>query len=365
MLAAAEDVAAEHGARSPAAWLAHRTRADHAPAARQGRLAEALDARWHQLGEALVEGRASVAQAETITRALDALPDTVAPEVLVKAEAHLVAAAAAHTPTQLRVLGRKVLEVVAPEVYEDHERVLLEAEEARAARRTSLTMRVNGDGTTDIALRLPDAAAERLRVYLEAYTSPRQHGRDPTRSGPVPALGAAVERRPYPVRLGQAFCALLEHLPATVLPIHGGTATTMIVTIDWPSSSHGTGVAQLATGGQISAGQARRLACTAGIIPLVLGGKSQPLDLGRTRRLFSPDQRKALVVRDRQCRVEGCTIPAAWCEAHHYTTPWTRGGRTDLADGILLCSHHHHRIHQTRYHHQLLPNGDIQLHLRR
>jgi hypothetical protein len=176
---------------------------------------------------------------------------------------------------------------------------------------------------------------------------------------------ATVDRRPYPVRLGQAFCSLLEHLPAQILPSHGGTATTMIVTIDLTQLVAGTGVAQLATGGQISASQARRLACTAGLIPLVLGGASQPLDLGRTRRLFSPDQRKALIVRDRQCRVEGCTIPAAWCEAHHYGTPWSRGGRTDLADGMLLCSHHHHRIHQTRYHHQLLPSGDVRLHLRR
>jgi hypothetical protein len=262
-------------------------------------------------------------------------------------------------------LGRKVLQVVAPQTYEDHERVLLEAEEAAAARRTSLRMRVNGDGTTDIALRLPDASAERLRVYLEAYTSPRQPARPHPRHGSAPALGAAVERRPYPVRLGQAFCSLLEHLPAQVLPSHGGTATTMIVTIDLTQLVAGTGVSQVAAGGQIYTSQARRLACTAGIIPLVLGGKSQPLDLGRTRRLFSPDQRKALIVRDRQCRVEGCTIPAAWCEAHHYTTPWPRGGRTDLADGILLCSHHHHRIHDTRYDHQLLPSGDIRLHLRR
>ena len=34
----------------------------------------------------------------------------------------------------------------------------------------------------------------------------------------------------------------------------------------------------------ISAGTARRLACEAGIIPAVLGGKSQVLDLGRKRR---------------------------------------------------------------------------------
>ena len=57
----------------------------------------------------------------------------------------------------------------------------------------------------------------------------------------------------------------------------------------------------------------------------------------------------------------GCDIPAAWCEAHHLI-PWTKGGKTDLADGVLLCSHHHHRAHDDRYLHDRLPNGDIRFH---
>jgi predicted restriction endonuclease len=74
--------------------------------------------------------------------------------------------------------------------------------------------------------------------------------------------------------------------------------------------------------------------------------------------LFSPAQRKALRLRDRECRVEGCTVPATWCEAHHLK-PWALGGRTDLDHGVLLCSHHHHRAHDTRYLANRLPNGDI------
>lgn len=119
-----------------------------------------------------------------------------------------------------------------------------------------------------------------------------------------------------------------------------------------------------ATEGQITAAHARRLACTAGILPAVLGGASEILDLGRTRRLFTPAQRKALRLRDRECRAEGCTIPGAWCEAHH-TTPWTHGGKTDLADGVLLCHHHHHRAHHTDHTTERLPNGDLRYHRRR
>ena len=67
----------------------------------------------------------------------------------------------------------------------------------------------------------------------------------------------------------------------------------------------------------ITAAQARRLACSAQIIPAVLGADSELLDLGRSRRLFSKAQRRALLLRDTTCRAEGCDIPGTWSEAHH------------------------------------------------
>ena len=77
-----------------------------------------------------------------------------------------------------------------------------------------------------------------------------------------------------------------------------------------------------------------------------------------------PGQRKALLIRDQTCRAEGCDIPGTWAEAHHLD-PWSTGGSTDLANGILLCSHHHHRAHDTGYRTDRLPNGDIRFHRRR
>jgi hypothetical protein len=96
----------------------------------------------------------------------------------------------------------------------------------------------------------------------------------------------------------------------------------------------------------------------------VLGGESEVLDLGRSSRLFSPAQRKAMAVRDRRCRTEGCTVPAAWCEAHHATKPWAHGGLTNIADGVLLCAWHHHRAHDPRYDARRLPDGDYRFHRR-
>jgi hypothetical protein len=130
----------------------------------------------------------------------------------------------------------------------------------------------------------------------------------------------------------------LEQLPAQGLPCQGGTATQVLVVIDYDTLVSGVhGVAQTSTGDVLTAGEARRLACTAGIIPVVLGGKSEILDQGRSSRLFKGPLRIALDVRDRHCRAEGCDIPAAWCEAHHDREPWASGGRTRLQDGLLLC----------------------------
>jgi hypothetical protein len=387
VVAAAGDVAADDGARDVAAWLGAEVNADRGVARRELRLAHALDIRWSQVREALARGDLSVAQAEMIVQALEALPGEVGLEVRDLAEKHLVAQAADFGPRELRILGRRVLDVVAPEVGEEHERRLLEAEERRARRRVRVTARRNGDGTTAVNSVLPDPVADRLLAYLHAYTAPRRHGAgvfgDPSadaaaQEGAAHAgadAGAVATRDddegkgpwahlPYPVQLGHAMCALLEHLDPSRLPIHGGDATTVVVTIDLETLRSGLGTATLPDGSPVTAGEARRMACTAGIIPAVLGGASQPLDLGRSRRLFSAAQRTALGQRDRHCRAVGCDIPARWCEAHH-RRPWSEGGRTDLVDGELLCVHHHHRIHDPAYHHDRLPDGSVRFHRRR
>ncbi|RII42655.1 HNH endonuclease [Galactobacter valiniphilus] len=89
------------------------------------------------------------------------------------------------------------------------------------------------------------------------------------------------------------------------------------------------------------------LLCDASIQMLLQDPGGIPLKLGRTRRTFSKDQRRVLAARDRHCRAPGCEIPAKWCEVHH-VTPWNQGGKTDVDNGILLCSFHHHEIDRGR-----------------
>ena len=354
VMANAGEVAETTADHSVATWLATETRTD--PRARAGELALArsLDRRWARVATALADGSVNLAQARVITHALEDLPEReVGPEAVARAEEALVGYAEHYGPVQLRRLGRRILEVAAPEMCEEAEGRALEAEERRAASVSSLSLRRLGDGTTRISGRLADAVADRLRTYLDAYTSPRHRG-----------LGEG-DSVPPRRRLAEAFVAFLENADPDRMPLHGGDATTVLVTIDLTTLQSDLAGVGLVGPEPIGAAAVRRLACTAEIIPVVLGGKSEVLDLGRSRRLYTRGQRKAMAVRDQHCRAEGCTVPAAWCEAHHANQPWSKGGRTDLADGALLCSWHHHRAHDPRYDARRLPNGDFRFHPRR
>ena len=155
----------------------------------------------------------------------------------------------------------------------------------------------------------------------------------------------------------------IETYPADALPTSGGTTATVVVTMGLDTLLGGIAAASLDTGTRITAGEARRLACEAGIVPAVLGGASQVLDLGRTRRFHTPAQRLALALRDGGCTAEGCDLPPAACHAHH-DTPWSRGGPTNLDDARLLCHRHHRVIHDARYDTTRLPDGTVRFHRR-
>ncbi len=354
VLAASGEAADQAGARDVGAWAAHLTHADFAPSRADARLASALDRSWQQVAAGMADGTVSVAHARVVVHALEALPDDLDPNIVAKAEGHLVELCHQFTPTEVRRLGRRILEVVAPDIVDAEEAKALEKEEQRARETCRLTLKPIGDGSTRLSGVLPDADATRLRTYLEAYTSPRKD--DHT------VLGEE-DRIPYRRKLGHAFCALLEHLNPAKLPQHGGDTTTVMVTIGLDALRHDLGTGAILGGEPLSATAIRRLACEANIIPVVLGGKGEILDLGRSRRLFSPAQRKAMRLRDQHCRAEGCSVPARWCEAHHWI-PWSKGGKTDLDDGVLGCSFHHHLLHDPRYTHEILPNGDIRFHRR-
>ncbi|WP_164519608.1 HNH endonuclease signature motif containing protein, partial [Nocardioides ferulae] len=193
-----------------------------------------------------------------------------------------------------------------------------------------------------------------FKTALHAHTSPRLDHHHEVADG-LPRLDPDTgERIPHDQLLGLAFCALTEHIPTDKLPTQGRTPVNVVATIDHDKLRHDLGAAGLSTGDQISISQLRRLACEHSLLPAVLDGESQVLDLGRSQRLFTGPQRIAMGLAHHQCQARGCTVPAAWCEAHH-KNPWAQGGNTDLADGALLCPWHHHRDYDQAW----APDGTV------
>ncbi len=119
-----------------------------------------------------------------------------------------------------------------------------------------------------------------LGKAVQAFAAPR-------RQDPGAWLDAEGRKVPYPVLLGQAFAELVEHLPVDKLPQAGGVAAIVAITMELDKLKTGLGAGTLDTGTPMSAGQIRRLACNAGLVPAVLGTRSVPLDLGRKRRLHT------------------------------------------------------------------------------
>jgi hypothetical protein len=128
------------------------------------------------------------------------------------------------------------------------------------------------------------------------------------------------------------------------------TLTDSLRTAQNGTAQNGTaqnGTAQIDGAEQpISAATARKLAADADIIPLVLGGNSEILDLGRKRRLFTRAQKLALIDRDGGCAWSHCNKPPAYTEVHHLRWWKKHAGLTNLLNGVLLCSAHHHLLHR-------------------
>ncbi len=296
-----------------------------------------------------------------IVAALEALPGDLDTTVRERAEEVMVAYAAEHDPATLRILGHALLEAVAPDLVEAAEQSRLEKEEATARASTRLTMSKDGHGKVFGRFTIPEAQAAMLKKALWALASPRHRA-----AAAVHGAGAETESgvaRPSPEKMGHAFCALIEALPADRLPQAGGMDATMSVICELATLQTGLGFARLDTGELISASQARRLACNAKILPIVMNGPSQVLDVARAQRFHTRPMRHGANVRDGGCTTEGCDWPPGMCEMHH-DEPWAEGGTTDLDHARLLCPHHHHRIHDPRYTHEITTNNKVRFHRR-
>ena len=116
-----------------------------------------------------------------------------------------------------------------------------------------------------------------------------------------------------------------------------------------------SGAALEDSGESVSMATVERFVCDSGVIGIRFDSDGQVVNVGRDQRLFTERQRIGLAVRDGGCRFPGCDRPPSWCEAHHINQ-WARDhGRTDIADGVLLCRRHHLLVHNAGW--QIGRNG--------
>jgi hypothetical protein len=249
-----------------------------------------------------------------------------------------------------------MLDVVSKELADQHEADQLEQEEKRAEALTYMQLWDNADGTVSGRFTIPELDGQMLRAALERLTSPRRffknHAGEMEEDESVSTGGLGLS---WTERLGMGFTELIEHLPTDGF---GAFAADMVVKVDLQHLHDGLGSAELDTGIQVSASQARRLSCEAGIIPAVLGGRSEVLDWGRKLRLHTSIQRAAKSLTYNSCATAGCDRPFAWCEIHHPKW-WSKGGRTDLENAVPLCGFHHRRAHDGEFELEFLPGGEV------
>ncbi|WP_457254658.1 DUF222 domain-containing protein [Pedococcus sp. P5_B7] len=373
------DVASDAGMTGTAVWLAARSRRDGASTAREVRLATALDGGLPATRQALSVGDLSTEHALVIATTAQQLPAGLDDTQRAAIEQSLVAVGKRVDPAALRRKARRALESARRSQAEvdAHEDAVLRSEEERALAATRLTLHDNHDGTTTGHFTVPTLAGQILTKVIQQIASPRRFAQQAARDareraaaqggsqgGSLTADQVAeatwdafrAEDLDWSQKYGRAFVELLEHLPTDHLS--GKVAATVLVTLDHDTLKTSLGAAHLDTGHDISASEARRLACGAGLVPAVLDGDWQPLDLGRTQRFFTEAQRVALAKTYDTCAAQDCDRPYAWTE-HHHQDPWASGGLTNLDNAVPLCGFHHRRIHHPGFRHRIThdPGG--------
>ncbi len=299
-------------------------------------------ARFPRLEAEALQGRVGFSQATTISQVLCKLPDDLATSQVEQAEEMMIEFADQFDSAGLAQLSRHLVEVVDPIGADEREAKRLERELKTARVGRHLNYYSDGHGSTLIRGSLPTLDAEPFVKLVEAYAQ------DAKRTG-LDRLDPLSETVTPAMRRADGLCALAAaHQQGQLAPSNGGDRPRIVVTVRHDQLHDDCAAAGvLDSGERLTAGQLRLLACDAEILPAVLGGDSEILDVGRAQRLVTTPIRAALALRDRGCIFPGCDAPASICHAHHLV-PWWAGGSTALSNLALLCPHHHGLVEPSR-----------------
>ena len=320
----------------------------------------AMLARRPVVQDAAATGAITMGQAHAIHDVLENLPGTLDDVQKEHAEQLLLGAAERVGADKLRTMTDAILDTVAPDAKDTPEQrqTKLELRDARASRRRCLRFDAPSDGSITFRGSLPLIDGTRLKNLVDAIAA-RDYRSAKDATDRV-RLAASLDQRLADALMTVVTAAEQQtsggsrtggpgvdpgdqkgsHGQQNVsIPVGGAQISVLIQESDLYDRATAAGM--LPDGAQLSTGELRRLMCDAGMLPVVLGGAGQILDLGRERRLASPALRHAVGLRDGHCAFPGCTVPILRCELHHII-PWQLGGPTSLSNLVALCARHHH-----------------------
>ena len=215
----------------------------------------------------------------------------------------------------------------------------------------------NRDGMTQIAGELDPEWGQTVLTHLQRVSDElfRRDHQDHPADSPVP-----VDERSNEHRLAEALVETCQRAEGQDHPTSSHDRVICTLTLqDLFGQDHDGPGPTMNDGTPVPAGVARRMACHAGIIPLVLGGESIPLDLGRAKRIATPGQRLALGALWSTCSFADCRRPFDWCEIHHVKPFHAAGGhgKTNLTELTPVCRHCHDLSHTTGWQFDKLADG--------
>ncbi|MDQ4138530.1 MAG: HNH endonuclease [Actinomycetota bacterium] len=302
------------------------------------------------VGRAVAAGALQVSAADAIRIGLGTPSETVTVAQLTAAAERLVAEAGSLNADQLLKRARALRDEI------DADGIAAREAARHAQRSFKVFKRADGMIKGDFLLAPESGGAELLETF-ELITSPRRGGPrfvDPAEQERAQRL-VEDERSTEQISADSLVALLRLGVAADPGAIVGvkKPAVRVLTTVQPDSTGRtGAGTAFGRVEGHsdpVSAQTVDRFICDSGILPLRFDDDGQCLNVGREHRLFTAVQRVALAARNGGCRFPGCDRPASWCEAHHIDSWHRDDGRTDVADGILLCRHHHMLIHNNHW----------------
>jgi len=314
---------------SGAGWLmAHSFHLEPAEAGRVVKLAHLCALPKNEvMAAAVTGGSVTVRKAMTALGQLAAVEHLLAPGKRQEALASLTLMAQSGYDRNVVAVGRQLMALVgADRGLEDHEAVCRTL--------SSLRLSPQGNGMVAVSGQLDPEAGAVLTAALDPLSAPR------------PQEGGGRDLRPADRRRAEALIEVCRRAAAAGGAAPATTKAQVMVLIDYDMLAGGVrGAGTTLAGEVLSPATVRQLGCDASIIPMVLGGAGQPLDVGRTRRLVTPGLLAALWVRDKGCTFPDCARPPQWCDGHH-VRHWVNGGQTALTNLTLLCAYHHSYVHR-------------------